>query len=291
MVLNAFVSDFVIVRTVKFKFRMLMSLDKLVPHKGDHAIQNVAFGMEWEGVLPPQAISEIDRALVEASLELGQRKDVTTLRVNMTPDGTQATQDVSGFVYERKQGGIVARSCQLNPNLFLVTNNNYTRWDNVWSDARKILETVLPVVSNYKNVTALGLQYIDLFVWKGVPEQIPLKEIFSATGQVLPILALENKSLWHVHQGAYTDMPLPIPCRRLDNYNVDIVDIDAFRCIQILSGHRAVFSTAQPAGNLVSSASTSADSVMTALHKQNKDFLNKLLSTEVCKLINLNGAN
>ena len=265
-----------------------MSLELFVPHAGDHAIQNVAFGVEWEGVLPPEAFAGIEQALRASQIkDLGEKKEINSVKVEFGPEGSRAAQELGGYVFEWRAGSVVTRTFHVGQNQLIVANHSYTRWDQVWADAKRFLAVALPVLERFKKITSLGLQYVDVFVWKGNPDQFPTQEIFRRECSVLPRSTLNNTDLWHVHQGAFSHKDSPVPCKQLDAFNVDVLDAEGFRRLQIVSAHRSIFKAAQSPTYLAENDAANSLAVMTALHAANKKFLSELLSDKVCNSIKL----
>jgi hypothetical protein len=99
---------------------------------------------------------------------------------------------------------------------------------------------------------------------------------------------LDNNDQWHVHQGAFSLDETPVPRKQLDVFNVDVVDMEGYRRLQIVSSHRSIFMTPQAATYLAENDAKNSLAVMDSLHAANKKFLGELLSDAVCDSIKLN---
>ena len=121
--------------------------------------------------------------------------------------------------------GLLSKSLVIDRQHCLVANNNYTRWEKVWPEAREFFGLVLPVIWKALPITAIGLQYTDIFTWRGNKQDFDLSFLFNPESELLPKHIFNRNSLWHVHQGYFDDSPEEhgIEYNTLNNININLL--------------------------------------------------------------------
>ena len=270
-----------------------MPSDLLVPYKGDHAIQNVTFALEWGGLLDPSAFLEI-RKIHSIADKLPKVSEQKALTVSLSdgPGGASASPsfDVEGVAFERfSPHGLLSKSLVINRQHCAVTNNEYTRWIKVWPEARELFGMILPTILQYQPVAAIGLQYTDIFTWRGNNEDFDLSILFNQESELLPNHIFELKSLWHLHQGYFDEPEIKIDLnyKTLNNININLVDMDGVLAIHIVTAQRVMFIDKEINYEGWASKDGVLDMIISKLHDVNKVILSKLLTTEIQNKIKL----
>lgn len=264
-----------------------MTIEHLYPVADKHAVQNVAFAVEWQGEISPQTLVGVHAlaSKLKDYFPVVELQQVLTININ----GTQKPQPNTApgaVVYQRMDsfGNVASQLTIARQNITLVIND-YSRWDAVLSLALHVLSIILPKVLPDKSISAIGLQYTDLFHWKDEPSNLNLREVFREDCPYIAKNIFELKSLWHSHHGYLVESDTPLKHSRLDNINVTMHDINGERSIQMLISHRAEFAKVIR-GNSPAYMET-IQQIEDYLHEIHKDILRRLFTEQVCLKINL----
>jgi uncharacterized protein (TIGR04255 family) len=267
----------------------MMTSDLLTPYKGNHAIQNVTFALEWAGGFDAALFHEIrgNLAITEKFPKATEQKAIILNIDGSIGVPSSQTHDVSGIVFEKfNSHGMLSKSLAINRQHCLIANNEYTRWLNIWFEARDLFGYVLPIAAKHnKNIAAIGLQYTDIFTWHGTSHNFDLSMIFNQDSQVLPKHVFGLKKLWHIHQGYFKKTTEEADCETLNNININLVAEGGVLQIQIITAHRAIFT--QPATNIEKwgQKDSMLDKIVCNLHDENKLILSDLLTHDIqCKI-------
>lgn len=264
-----------------------MNIENLYPFAGSHAIQNAVIAVEWQGEVSNQTLMGIYSLASKLKGYFPTAEIQKMVMINIqTQSNIPNTEQIGAINFQRPDnfGGISSQLTISRQNCVLLVND-YSRWDAVLSQALQYFELILPVILPDKSVSAVGLQYTDLFNWKDEPENLNLHEVFRNDCPYLPQNIFDLKTLWHSHHGYIVDSDTPVTHSRLDNLNISILDTAGERSIQIIAAHRANLAKVLR-GNTPEYLKT-IESVENVLHSVNKDVMRKILTDEVQKKINL----
>lgn len=270
-----------------------MSLrDQLYPFAGSHAIQSAVFAFEWAEMLTPSMLAGVRERAMKLKHDFPAGiQDQKALTVNFTPGAPQVqTEEVSGFMLSRVSSALggVARTITVGLHQCLIQVSDYLSWSTAKADVDRYLEVLLPAITQHRQVTVIGLQYLDIFNWRGNPAELPTAAIFRKDTKYLASNVFSVNELWHNHHGYFESHAEPQECRQLDNINVSRVENAGVHSIQILTSHRAQFRAA------IWDYSLTAESLITRtlvrMHDRNKEILRDLLSDEVLEIIKLKAA-
>lgn len=268
-----------------------MPIDKLAPASGAHSVQTAVFAIEWSSPLPISAITAL-RAAYETSELLRSQfptppQEQKQLSIRVESGGANPAtghSELGGYLFSRPGNGVGpnrALQCVREQCLFIA--NDYTRW-------KFVLKDVLDTFSEIKGtlisapINAIGLQYTDVFHWRGEPGELNMAEVFSSDSGLLPTSALTLKGLWHSHHGCLQPESEDSGNQILDNVNIDVGDNQGQRTIAITTSHRRLL------GSPITDAAAFDEHVKASfelLHERNKDVLRKLLHTDVKSKISL----
>ena len=269
-----------------------MSTDALYPFAGDHAIQNVAFVLEWPVPLTPSELLKVRGLHAQLQTSFPVMNEMRSLTINFAanPGGqtlSSNSNEIGGiqFLGNPLGPGMVSRMLQVSPLNCIVVINDYSRWEKVWGDVRRWFMIVAPsLFETGHQIPTIGLQYTDVFNWRKAPETMELSEIFLKDTDFLPKNVFKLKSLWHSHHGYFDTRKILVEHKLLENINVGLADNNGQRSITILTVHKATLLT--PLWDMETLQGT-VDTLMSDLHLRNKKILSSLLSTDVCAKIKL----
>lgn len=269
-----------------------MSIEKLHPYAGEHAVNNVVFVVEWAQQLTTDAILQVCKLATKfRNLGLDQMQQQNVLQVKLMngqigQTSTQNSSEISGVNFTRADAAPgSARVVSISRTNVMVVVPDYTRWDKVWHDVQAYFKVILDEVGPLRPLNVIGLQYNDVFLWQDDPSELQLEEIFSPNG-FIPNHIFQQKGFWHLHQGYIEKLTTPIVAELLHNVNVDLTETKGQRIIQIVGSHRSTL--AEPLWQSHQKNQEALLSMFFALHQSNKAMLSTLLTPEVCEKIKLN---
>lgn len=273
-----------------------MSIENLYPYAGDHAVQNAIFVVEWAEPLKVDAIiaaSKLAAKFKNQGLAHVQHQQMLELKIEQSHIGGQSSPSASSqvsngpsaVVFARSANpGEVTRSVTISRQHCMIAVPDYSRWGVVFADVQSYLKIVLDEIAPQRPVSAISLQYNDMFNWKDEPADLNLKEIF-AENAFIPTSVFQQKGLWHLHQGYMEEVSSPVQHSRLQNINVDMADTSGQRVIQIIGAHRATLR--EPLWQSHMKNKQVMLDMFSDLHLANKKMLQQLLTKELGDKIRL----
>jgi uncharacterized protein (TIGR04255 family) len=256
----------------------------LYPYAGAHAVQSAAFALEWPVELTEAELLAIAGAheKLKASLPTSTPLQTVTFQVVSGQPGSTSTSGPAGHTFSRQGPAGTARALEVQRNRAVGQVNDYTRWAPVWKEVKNWFSTIGSIIGD-RQITHVGLQYNDVFHWRGDPDSLDLKKVFSENSTLLPRNVFTLKGLWHSHHGYFVDRLKPVNHQLLENINVNLQDELGQRSIVITTVHKALVADIRGWDQM----STKIDELMEDLHSRNKDILKNLLSDEAAKSITL----
>lgn len=267
-----------------------MSIENLYPYAGDHAVQNAIFTLEWAEPLKVEAIHAAKK-LATKFKNVGlphAAEHQFEFRIETRPIAAGAQSNVptpTAIIFASSATpGETSRSVTITRNHCLVTVPDYTRWDTVFAEVKKYFKIVFDEIGPSRPISAINLQYYDIFTWRDEPENLNLREVFSQNAYI-PESIFEQTGLWHVHQGMLQKHSSPISHDQLDNLNVEFQDVNQQRVIQITGAHRAILR--DPLWQVHLKNEPLMHDIFGVLHTKNKTMLHRLLTSTMTDRINL----
>lgn len=285
-----------------------MSLDALVPVGGDHAIQNIAFVLNWsvemtdgdlravrdthsklKHLLPVEQEMQMLQMTMRAPLP-NQSRTGKKQRNDSRSDRSGTRQVLGGIQFVKPAAAnrfgqaAVSRSIQINQQNLVVSLHEYKGWDDAFEFVRECLTAVLPAVVKGRPILGCTLQYHDSFSWKDQPEKLSMATVFRKGGQYLPPSVFERGSLWHSHHGYMEERTSPVAHQLIENVNVDLVQTDPWRVINIVLAHVGKFGSS---GWSFETAFSQSMALFQDFHNRDKSIIGQLLEDSVCRKIGL----
>lgn len=261
-----------------------MLISALKPHAGSHAIQSVAFVLEWNSPLGQEELAQI-ASLKDGFAKLSLTEFVSPQTLMIKVDGGVSPGQVPSVHsgprpvhFNRTFNGTLARSLQVNTENCIGVVQDYSRWSEVWPAVQAWFELVIRSVINNRALKAIGLQYTDVFQWNQDPLKFDPKIVFAdSSGYVAPAV-LNCSGLWHSHVGYLEEHQEPRPNTLLQNVNINMLETNGVRAVNMVTVHRAQFRGAIWGMENVTSA---VNDVMPWLHDLNLSMLRKVLTKPV----------
>lgn len=268
----------------------------VVPIAGRHAIKAVSFGLEWQEPLQEDLLTFLMalHAKVRDKLPRVIRHEEIPLKVVLSQAQPEQEAPVkpqlASVTFDALQrNGEQEWSLVIQRNFLAVNCYVYTRWNEIWGIGRELLTPFLPVIARERGISVIGLQYVDQFRVTGSCEHFRAGHLLREGSRFVPTQAFQLDDLWHSHHGFFEKLTEPTAHRRLNHVNVDVVDTNDERVIQITTAHRALLDRpAKDESRLLNSGGEGEwHHYMDQLHKVNKQFLCELLNEDMCKQIGL----
>jgi uncharacterized protein (TIGR04255 family) len=84
----------------------------------------------------------------------------------------------------------------------------YTRWQDVWPKINQYISTIFARLSETGlQLSAVGLKYIDQFIFEGDIKDYDLSHLFKKDTSLLNSRAFSSGAHWHCHCGWFQEMP------------------------------------------------------------------------------------
>lgn len=202
------------------------------PRHENHAITEVAFAVSHERVISDSELRDIVDAHDCWRDELPKMEKIigSSLSVGPATQLKPIENQLKGVSFGAvKRDGSIDWMVRFVDQLITVNCGSYTRWANVWPTARKyLLRAKESLRARDNNIVAIGLQYVDEFVWKGKLEDYNLDGLFKEGSEYFPQSLRDKGPLWHLHQGWFvkSDADIHLPGRRLEKIHLDAVEIN-----------------------------------------------------------------
>lgn len=257
----------------------------IYPHAGNNSIQNVSIAFDWNTELNTKEIKDIKEAIhphLASRFPIYQEHQL--IQINMGgPFSASNNNEIGGFVYaESNTNGISNKSLNFNRQNLVISINEYSSWKEFLAEVELSIQAILPLILKIKGIIGVGLQYSDLFNWRGARENFNAVSIFSPDTKYLPKNALEFQNLWHSHHGFLSIEQYPVQFSLIENVNVNVIDNNGLS-VQIVTSHKAMLTDA-----IWNSGKEKVTEILNMMHKSNKEIFKDLLTPEVQLSIGLN---
>jgi len=203
-------------------------------------------------------------------------------------------QGIRGVSFERlKQDGSLQWRLLLQENFTAVNCLSYTRWVDIWPEARRLLDaTATLLVKAQQPVVGVALQYIDDFIWDGPQEEYSIDQLIRQNSTYVPNSVRGKGPLWHLHQGWFDEAKFPHDGRLLERTHVDSTRQDKTGTIQTRIDMTLRLDFREPIQSrdaLFGGERPKVEEIFSRLHTLNKDTLRAYITDEMAEKIELNG--
>jgi len=197
------------------------------PIHAAHAIDQVAFIVLFDNLIDDDAFAYVKEISERFSDELPGKHHIKQQGISI-PIGGQAP----AIQHPLTDMGLIRRSVSRDSTLeaelrierssvtFLTTR--YTRWNAIWGQASSYFNAILTTYFANANLIAVGLNYVDKFIWKGNLEHCNSKLLIQENSKYICKHVFETNELWHSHTGAF--IRIDEITKRLLNINIDCLN-------------------------------------------------------------------
>lgn len=178
------------------------------PSRTENAIKVVAFAFQFERSFTLGELSVLESLHEGAndSLPRKQRLEALTIQFNPASPGiqTSAQPNTGGITFDRlTPTGEAEWAFTAKDNTAVVQCTVYSRWEEIWGNARAYVERFLPVLGENNRIISAGLEYLDEFVI--LDEKTDwISDLFDRNSKHLTQNMFETDSYWHCHTGFFS---------------------------------------------------------------------------------------
>lgn len=192
------------------------------PVHSAHAIEQVAFTIQLAQPIEDAQLDAADLAL-QGIPSLPKRQQFRTVMVALSPISTPPVDGAVGYLFQRfRADGSVEAEVRMDRNSVTFRTAFYTRWAQVWAEARSYLLKTFPMYLQSTRLAAIGLTYVDKFIWVGAPQEARAAALLRLDCPYVPAHIFRAEDFWHSHTGAF--IKADAHTKRLMNVNVDCLD-------------------------------------------------------------------
>lgn len=219
--------------------------------------------------------------------------------VTMTPQGPQVSfkEELSGVELQRvKPDGNLEWMLRTTENIISVHCLDYTRWNKVWPQAKYYLDAAFEQIQGSESfVNAIGIKYIDRFVYQGQTQEYKISELFTEDSPLLANHLFKSGPLWHSHIGWFEEVEGIDDLSCLNQVNIDatFANFSGLKKPVTTIEHNAILRTGQNKSDISfftqneNPENSKFDQYMFILHNINKKVLSLLLNNDIKTRINL----
>jgi uncharacterized protein (TIGR04255 family) len=272
---------------------------QFAPLHSAHSIEQVAIALAFESPIEATALALADEVVKASRPPLPKREELINyqMAVGPGPDAkpkiTQAQQQ-AGMLFQRyANNGVMEAELRVELNRVVFRTFSYTRWQHVWAEANGYFTDLREAYSGTK-LSAIGLDYIDKYVWQNSEAPWILSTLLRRDSPFVAPHIHDVADLWHCHSGSFTRPNAAT--KRLLNVNIDALE-EAHP-----QGRRRVISIRTAITDFLNQdgfdrtdvTPTVVDRVwedhMEKLHAAAKEYLGKIINEKMATLIQLNAS-
>lgn len=191
-------------------------------HKA-HAIEQVSLGVSFDQELDDDGLKAAKDAIGNPE-ELPGRAEMRgfSLMIGAPTSMSPVAPSVAGHGFTKTRGdGTIESELQIQKSVIIFRTTAYTRWANLWTQAKTYFDAVLSIYLSKVRVTQVNLGYVDKFVATTAPDLCHPQEILRENSPHLTPGVLRSQNLWHCHTGAFDRVDEYV--KRLTNVQVEYV--------------------------------------------------------------------
>ena len=245
-------------------------------------ITRCAIQLALAGPLRPATLREIAAMHSQYKRELPRKVEqpMLTLPITGGPLPFSPSRDLGVVIFDFINPiGQSARGLAVSPNFVNYFTTSYTRWEEFWPFASRLLRDVCGRALVAAPMASLNLEYHDRFKWEGAKEDLDLGLLFSENSRYLPSWFLAQRGICHNYEGWGAHEADPQAGRRIDNLNVAVTkssDEDTFICTVVISNSKQFYTPVDITG-----FNEIFERLMNEMHSRNKRMLSAVLNKKI----------
>lgn len=273
---------------------------RFVPLHDAHAIDQLVATVQFASRLTDGELDAIGSAMAHFQEQLPNTHQVRGVTFNFGPEGITPVQQADaaapdGFVRFLADGKTALKELRVDRDSLVFRTQVYTRWDAVWKEARSYFDKVLALLEPGR-VSALGLLYVDKFIWMGPPDACRPSFLLRDDSPYMTMNSLASQDLWHCHSGRFLKAAADV--KRLEVVDIDCLDEPhetaagavQRRVLRIATAVTDIYNQPgfeprkQPQGNVIDDAEVA----FSGLHIELKRVLSEIISDTYAARVGLN---
>jgi uncharacterized protein (TIGR04255 family) len=263
------------------------------PARDKNAIEEIAFVVRLAQPLSTEAMGQLEsvrEALKDALPAAGQLTGVT---VTVPPGGLPMVQNqkAAGLFLQRlrEDQRSATWSLKVDEHAVVVNCTDYTRWAQIWPEAKHFIAIALKAVkADLGGINGGALQVVDRFIYDSPPESIEyaLTDVFQEDSPYLTPNVKAVGRLWHVYQGSFSEFALEgTPGRLLTVLNLSSSITGDSKLVTTIDHLAQVDLAGSIKGGAV--AGFVLDELFQRLHDANRAVLESTLSLDMLRAIGM----
>lgn len=265
-------------------------MQTIVPYCDENAIKVVAYAIDFA--------NEIDDKVIHKAIafyndndslkqDLPHMNPQKSLKIEVR-NGIQLHQEELGGVSFEKvdTSGDPVWSLLFRKNALAITCRKYTRWDEISSQAKSYLLTMLNILDGVQ-VASTTLEYVDEFI---VADTSPSwqEALFKKESRYITHNIFDVEGFWHSHHGYFSSCECNSVEKVLNTINVDYVveEPKMIHKIDIRTQHKSLMNKVVIDADFMESV---FEKSIEYNHKVNKEIFMDMLTETMLKRIHLKG--
>ena len=173
------------------------------PYRGAHALVESVFYLNFAPHLDEGQLRLLGNPFPELSDLLPEHNPLKSIQLKLDQTGSQSvSESPAGAEYSRlRSDGLNEWVVRIEAQALSIHCLEYTRWDEIWPKAKKIMLVVLERIASGTTISAIGLKNIDRFDFSGTEEQYDISGLFNLQSPKIPAEVADKGPLWHAHLG------------------------------------------------------------------------------------------
>lgn len=196
------------------------------PIHSAHAIEQVAFVIQFNGAITDETLLRISRATAQFNNDDDLPGYIEIQGVNFVIGANvpqQTNNSPSGFIRRSvARDGSLECELRIERNLITFVSTKYSRWNEVWQRVSRYLDLLLPIYFEQLSLSAVGLNYLDKFSWNGDLNKFNAASLLNRNSKYISSHIFDTAEYWHCHTGVF--IRSDEQTKRLLNINIDHVD-------------------------------------------------------------------
>ena len=193
------------------------------PIHAAHAIERVSTGIQFAHRLTESDFREIREVADNFKDDLPRQVEIQGILLSIGSSGILPDHPQEGFVLQNmERNGTVSSELRIETTSIEYRTDTYTRWDEVWSTAKKYFDILVPKFVTNAEIASINLTYVDKFVWEGKISECRPNLLLRKDSKYICPHVYDSSDLWHTHTGKFLRVEDKI--KRLLNINLDCLD-------------------------------------------------------------------
>lgn len=204
------------------------SPNRFEPLHRAHSIEQVVFAVQVDRPLGDDGLKAAEAAIRPLAADLPNSSPLQIMTMALAFGAGMGAfpgtpSPVSGYVFQKLlENGPIETELRIDRSSIVYRTLNYTRWDSVWERLNKYLCALVPIYAGQSTITAIGLNYVDKFIWVGPQDKCRANLLLRLNSAYVCPHVYDTDSLWHSHTGVFVSADSRT--KRLLNINLDCTD-------------------------------------------------------------------